>query len=150
MHKEEIAMDTKEFMAKTRWAVDEAAKGNADGLDQVHDPDIVIHLYPFPDIKGLQTEKQSRIAAWQGFSDIHTDWEEMISEGDTIVARYTVHVKHTGSNPQFPVPPTGKDVVFKGCFFLHQKDGKTVEAFEYDDWLGFMQQLGIVPPIGPK
>ncbi|MBN1375025.1 MAG: ester cyclase [Dehalococcoidia bacterium] len=143
-------MESKEFMAKMQWALEEAAKGNADALDQVHDPDIVCHLYPFEDIKGLQIEKQSRLAAWQGFSDIHTDWEEMISQDDTIAARYTVHVKHTGENPQFPVPPTGKEVVLRGCFFAHQKNGKTIEVFECDDWLGFMQQLGVIPPAGPK
>ena len=67
-------MKTEEVMAKIRWALGEAAKGNTDALDQIHDPDIVYHLYPFPDI----------------------------------------------------------------------------EAFEYDDWLGFLQQLGVVPLIGPK
>jgi predicted ester cyclase len=137
-------MDTKEVMAKIRWALEEAARGNGDALDQVHAAGIVNHLYPFPDVKGLQAEKQGRLAAWTGFSDMHTDWEEVISERDTIAVRYTVRVKHTGVNPQFPVPPTGKEVVFRGCFFAHQKNGKTVEVFEYDDWLGFLQQLGVV------
>jgi len=137
-------------MAKIRWALEEAAKGNVDALDQVHSPSIVYHLYPFPDNSGLQVEKQGRLAAWKGFSDIRVDWEEMISEGDTIAARYTVHAKHTGVNPQFPVRPTDKDVVLRGCFFAHQKNGKSVEAFEYDDWLGFLQQLGVLPAVGPK
>jgi predicted ester cyclase len=143
-------MENKEAIAKIRWALEEAARGNADALDQIHDPNIVIHLYPFPDIKGLQADKQGRLTAWKGFSDVHTDWEESISEGDTLFARYTVHVKHTGVNPQFPVPPTGKEIVLRGCFIAHQKDGKAVEIFEYDDWLGFLQQLGAVPSPGPK
>jgi len=45
----------------------------------------------------------------------------MISEGNTIAARYTVRAKHTGVNPQFPVLPTGKEVVFKGCFLLTKR-----------------------------
>lgn len=143
-------METKEVMSKIRWALEEAANGNTDALDQIHDPDILIHLYPFPDIKGLKAEKQSRLAAWKGFSDIHSDWEEMISEGDTVVARYTVRFKHTGVNPQYPVPPTGKEIVLKGCFIAHQKNGKTVEIFEYDDWLSFLQQLGVLPQLDSK
>ena len=143
-------MKAKEVMARMRWALEEAATGNVDALDQIHDHNIVYHLYPFPDNKGLQVEKQGRLAAWKGFSDIHVDWEEVISKGDTIAARYTVRAKHTGVNPQFPVPPTGKEVVLKGCFFVHQKDGKGVGAFEYDDWLGFLQQLGVVPLVVPK
>jgi predicted ester cyclase len=81
---------------------------------------------------------------------MHVDWEEMISEGDTIAARYTVRAKHTGVNPRFPVQPTGKHVLFKGCLFAHRKNGKDVKVFEYDDWLGFLQQLGIVPLTAQK
>ena len=40
-------MEIKKVMAKIRWALEEAAKGNVDALDQIHDPDIVYHLYPF-------------------------------------------------------------------------------------------------------
>jgi predicted ester cyclase len=144
------SMGTKEAFAKIRYALEEAARGNTAPLDEIHDPNIIYHLYPFPDIKGLQAEKQSRVGAWTGFSDMHTDWEEAVSEGDTIIVRYTVRVKHTGVNPQFPVPPTGKEVLLRGCFFSRQKNGKAVEVFEYDDWLGFLQQLGAVNVVGPK
>jgi len=143
-------METKEVISKIRKALEEAAKGNTDLLDGIHDPDIVYHLYPFPDLKGLKTEKLARVDAWKGFSGMHTDWEEVISEGATIVVRYTVHVKHTGVNPQYPIPPSGKEVVLKGCFLAHQKNGKSVEVFEYDDWLGFLQQLGVVSLPGQK
>lgn len=137
-------MENQEVVAKMCWALEEAAKGNVDTLDEIHDPDIVIHLYPFPDIRGLAVEKQSRLSAWKGFSDIHSEWEEIISQGDIIIARYTVRFKHTGINAQFQIPPTGKELILRGCFFAHQKKGKTVELFEYDDWLGLFQQLGLV------
>ena len=143
-------METKEVMAKIRWALEEATKGNVDALDQIYDPNIVFHLYPFPDIKGLQAVKQGMLAAWKGFSDVRIDWGEMIGEGNTIAIRHTVRSKHTGVNPQYPVPATGKEVIFKGCYFAHQRNGKCFEIFEYDDWLGFLQQLGVVPLIGSK
>jgi hypothetical protein len=50
-------MKTKEVMFKMRLALEEAAKGNVDALDQIHSPNIVYHLYPFPDVKGLHAEK---------------------------------------------------------------------------------------------
>ena len=50
-------------MTKIRWAIEEAAKGNVDGLDQIHDPNILYHIYPFPDVKGVEAEKQGRPAA---------------------------------------------------------------------------------------
>ena len=76
------------------------------------------------------------------------DWDEMVVEGNTIAHRFTLHIKHTGHYPAIPVPPEGKEVVIKGSVFLHVKDGKIVEAFQYGDWLGMFQQLGIVQPMG--
>jgi hypothetical protein len=141
-------MKTQELVTKMRLAVEESAKGNVNLLDEIHDPDIVIHLPPFPDLKGLKAEKQARLNAWLGFSGLKTDWEESCISGDTIIERYTVRVKHTGVSPQNPLPPTGKEVILKGCYFAHQKNGKIDEIFEYDDWLGFYQQLGIVSRKG--
>ena len=136
-----------EFKARIRWALEEVGKGNADALDQIYDPNIVFHLYPFADIEGLQPVKEGMLAAWKGFSDIHIDWEEMVAEGDTIAIKYTLRAKHAGVNPRYAVPPTGKEVIFRGCYFAYQKNGKVVEVFEYDDWLGFLQQLGVVQPL---
>ena len=36
----------------------------------------------------------------------------------------------------------------KGCIAVHLAGGKIVEEFEYSDYLGFLQQLGVVPPLG--
>lgn len=143
-------MVTKEFMNKVRWAPEESMKGNINALDQIDEPDVVVHVFPFVETKGIQAVKQSLAGLGQGFSNIWLEWEEMISEGDNYAARYTMHMKHTGINPMFPIPPTGKDMTVKGSFFAHTRNGKDAEAFEYDDWLGFMQQLGMVPPIGQK
>jgi hypothetical protein len=42
----------------------------------------------------------------------------------------------------------GKEVIKKGCVVVHIADGKVVEELEYADYLGFLQQLGVVPPLG--
>jgi hypothetical protein len=31
---------------------------------------------------------------------------------------------------------------------VHVKYGKVVEEWEYSDYLGFLQQLSVVPPLG--
>jgi predicted ester cyclase len=56
-------------------------------------------------------------------------------------------MKHTGVSPTVPVPPTGKEVVMKGGLFVHLKNGKIVEVFEYKEYLGLLQQLGVMPPL---
>jgi hypothetical protein len=57
-------------------------------------------------------------------------------------------VGHIRTSPSLPIPPTGKEVVLQGCIVVHGKDGKVVEEWEHSDYLGFLQQLGVVPPLG--
>ena len=145
-------MLVKEIMARERQAVEEAfGKGNVDALDEVFAPDAVFHI-PMPpyDIRGLEAFKQGILAFLQAFSDLRFEWEEVICEGNAAVQRFTWRMKHTGKSAMFPVPPTGKELVYKGCAVYHLKNGKIVEFFEYADVLGFLQQLGVVPPMGQK
>jgi predicted ester cyclase len=142
---------TKEIMARERWATEEAfVKGNMDALDEVFAPDAVFHVLPLPDFKGLKAFKQFATALGQGFTAPRWNWDEVIIEGNTAVQRYTVRMKQTGTNPMFPVPPTGKELVIKGCVVYHLKNGKVVEFFEHSDFMGLLQQLGIVPPMGKQ
>ncbi len=97
--------------------------------------------------KGLQAFKQFCMGVGSLLTELRWHWEEVIIEGNTAVQRFIIHAKHTGATPMFPVPPTGKAVVAEGCAFYHLKDGKIVEFIEYSNYLGFFQQLGIIPAI---
>ena len=72
----------------------------------------------------------------------------MIHEGDTTAYRWTWRAKHTGESPTLPIPPTGKEAVLVGCTVVGWDGGKIVEEWEYGDYLGILQQLGVVPPLG--
>ena len=142
-------MSIKELAAKDARGIAEAfSKGNLAAFDETHAPDVVSHMPPFPDTKGSEAYKQVITEMRQAFTDIRMDFDETITEGNTIAHRFTLRMKHTGVYPAIPVPPTGKEVVVEGGAFLHVKDGKIVEALQYGDWLGMMQQLGAVPPMG--
>lgn len=142
-------MDIKELAAKDSRAVTEAfVTGNLTPFEETHAPDVVWHMSPFPDAKGMEANKQFITGMRQAFTDVRMDWDETVTEGNTIAHRFTIHMKHTGQYPAIPVPPTGKEVVITGAAFLHVRDGKIVEVFQYGDWLGMLQQLGAVPPMG--
>ena len=142
-------MSLKEVQAKIQWAGEEAwLEGNVDALNEAYAEDYVSHRPPFPDLVGLEAVKQYVAAARLGYSDIEVTYDEWIAEGNSIAYRYTWSAKHTGTSPSLPIPPTGKEVVLQGCVVLHVKDGKGVEEWEYSDYLGFLQQLGVVPPLG--
>jgi predicted ester cyclase len=139
-------MNTKEMTARDRWAVEEAwCKGNLDALNETMSPDVVVHMSPFTDIRGLEAFKQSFMALREGYSEMRMEWADAVCEGDTIAQRITFFMKHTGVNPVFKAPPTGKEISIMGSNFIRVKDGKIVEEFQYIDFLGTLQQLGIVP-----
>jgi predicted ester cyclase len=142
-------MPLEELKAKIRWAGEEAwLKGNVDAFDEVYAADYVWHRPPLPDLSGLEAVKESVAGMRSTYSDIQISYEEMLGEGDSLAYRFTWRAKHTGQSPTLPIPPTGKEVLLQGCIVVHLAGGKIVEEFEYSDYLGFMQQLGVVPPLG--
>ena len=142
-------MSLEELKAKIRWAGEEAwLQGNLDALDEVYAADYVWHRPPFPDTSGIEAVKESIEGMRSAYSDIQIVYEEMVGEGSRIAYRYSMRARHTGVTPTMPIPPTGKEVTLVGCVVVNVADGKIVEEFEYSDYLGFLQQLGVVPPLG--
>ena len=142
-------MSLEEMKAKIRWAGEEAwLEGNLDALDEVYAADYVWHRPPFPDTRGIEAVKESIEGMSSAYSDIQFVYEEMVGEDSSIAYRYTWRAKHTGVSPTMPIPPTGKEVTLVGCVVVHIVDGKIVEEFEHSDYLGFLQQLGVIPPLG--
>lgn len=93
--------------------------------------------------KGREGFKQ-QWRQWQSaFPDIHFEIEEMIAEGDTVVARWTLTGTHQG--PFLGLAPTGKRIRVGGMSLDHLKDGVLVSGFDGWDNLGLRQQLGLIP-----
>jgi steroid delta-isomerase-like uncharacterized protein len=142
-------MSQEEMKQKIAWAGKEAwLEGNLDALDEVYADDYVFHRPPLPDLNGLAAAKEYIGRTREAYSDLQVSYDEMIAEGNSIAYRYTWRGHHTGQSQALPIPPAGKEVTLVGTVVLHVKDGKVVEEFEYSDYLGFLQQLGIVPPLG--
>ncbi len=77
------------------------------------------------------------------FSELHFSIEDLIAEGDKVVARTTSRAIHSGDYQG--LPPTGKQIAFSGITVERIKDGKIVERWASYDMMGLMQQLGLVP-----
>jgi len=127
-------------------------QGKMDVLDEQYATDYVYHRTPFPDIVGLEAFKQYITDNRSSYSDLHITIEEMIVEGNVVAMRGTYSGTQTGASPTLGIPATGKQITFKWCAVSHRVNGKTVEDWNYVDWLGFMKQLGftIAPPQPPE
>jgi len=76
--------------------------------------------------------------------------EDVIAEGDKVVARWVVRGTHKGEfmGPTGSIPPTGKQVTVLAIHIFRIADGKFIERWPERDRLGLLQQLGVVPAPG--
>lgn len=76
------------------------------------------------------------------FPDVHVTIEDLIGEGDKVVAR--LHASATNTGPFAGQPPTGNKIQFGSIRIYRIADSKIVETWAMQDRLGLMEQLGFV------
>jgi len=108
-------------------------------------PDLVFHNASTT-INGLEASMQALSVLLTAFPDARFTVEDMIAEGDKMVARYTLHGSHQGNF--MGIPPTGKQITVTGIEIFHFANGKVVEEWVNGDDLGLLQQLGVIPVPG--
>jgi predicted ester cyclase len=82
-------------------------------------------------------------AHWRnGFPDYHFHLEDLIAEGDKVVARMPFTGTQTG--PVLDIPPTGRNVRVSEIVIFRVVAGKIVEAWEEYDEIGMRRQLGVL------
>jgi steroid delta-isomerase-like uncharacterized protein len=117
-------------------------KGNEAAVDELTDPSFVDHdaFNPTHDIEGVrQFTRQARAA----FPDIRFIVEDLVAEGDKVVARFRMEGTHRGEFQG--IPPSGKRISATGIDILRFSNGKAVEHWGEFDQLGMLQQLGAIP-----
>ncbi|MFJ8013824.1 ester cyclase [Streptomyces sp. NPDC096339] len=70
---------------------------------------------------------------------VHVD--ELIAEGDRVVARVTQRGKHGGTHPRMP-EPTGRDFEVEAIWIFTLAEGRIAEIRAVSDRLGLFLQLG--------
>jgi steroid delta-isomerase-like uncharacterized protein len=114
-------------------------------VDQMVAPGAVFH--GLPDSDGPEGQKRRIDRLNTACPDGHFSIEDLIAEGDKVVARWTFRGTHRGE--YFGIPPTGKQVALTGITIYGITVGKIQEAWTNLDALGLMQQLGVIPS-GPS
>lgn len=93
-------------------------------------------------IRGTAALKQSIEDNLVSFPDLRVTIEEQLSDGDTVVSRYTA--RGTQSGPYHGLEPTGKPVEFTAIAIHRFADGKITEGWRIVDRLDILEQLGRV------
>lgn len=111
-------------------------------------PDFVFHRQPFPDVIGVEANRQSDLEMGRAFTEQQTTVFDFVIEGDRAAIRYTWQSVHSGVSPNLQIPPTNKTIQIEGCMVVHFKDNKIVEWWDYSDMLGLLTQVGLIPAMG--
>jgi len=119
-----------------------------DELPQVVAPDVVDHnavIFMQPEGSG-GVEEGIRMLL-EGVPDLRLTTQELLAEGDQVVARFTMSGTNTGDYRGLPAP-TQQHFESEAIAILRIADGRVTELRGTADRLGMLTQLGILPDIG--
>jgi steroid delta-isomerase-like uncharacterized protein len=114
--------------------------GNRSILNEVYSPDIVLH-FPGSRPMGFDALSEMVDSVYTAFPDFTHNIEDLLAEGDKVIARLTDVGTHLGDYQG--IPPTGKQISMTAIAIMQIQDNQIVEVWEDLDMLGFLEQLGM-------
>ncbi len=117
-------------------------RGDLDVVERYYAPSYVDHT-PSP-VRGLAPGREGARRAFalfrQALPDTRHTIEDLIAEGDRVVARISARGTHTGEI--FGQPPTGRVVTLSGIVIYRILEGRIAERWA-ERGLGVLDQLGV-------
>lgn len=119
----------------------------SDVLDAVVDPD-VRNSTPLPvAATGVEGLKQVWAMLLRAMPDVHLTIEDLVAEGNTVVARNLVVGTHRGEF--MGLPGTGTPLSYDEIFIFRFVNGRIAQIAGIVDGVSQMRQLGILPTPHP-
>lgn len=121
-------------------------EGNLDLIDELVAEDFVDHE-GFPGIPNTGPEAVRAVFSMflAAFPDLQMTVDDMIAEGDKIVARVTMSGTHRGD--LMGIPPTNKGFKVQAIDIAEIHDGKLTAHWGVTDQVAMMEQLGLAPEM---
>lgn len=145
-------MSVESNKAVVRRAYEEGMNTRSMGVvEECFTPDYVAHFPGVAPIRGRDALEALLAAFFEAFPDIVFRVDDLIGEGDRVVARWSADATHSGVFRGFPprtrgVEPTGRKVNFSATDIYRMVDGKIAEEWNTLEQLDVLHQLGVLPP----
>jgi steroid delta-isomerase-like uncharacterized protein len=121
-------------------------KGNLSVAEELYAPNYTHHDPSTPDFgRGPESERKRATLYRTAFPDLKLTIEDIIAEGETVMARWSCRGTHKGDLSGSA--PTGKQFTISGVTIARLTNGKLAEGYVNWDALGLMQQLGVAPEL---
>lgn len=119
-------------------------QGDLEGyLTTLYDRNVVLHFLPPGLPQGHEGARLFYSGFLAGFPDVQLYFDDFVSEGDRLAVRYHLEMTHQGEFQG--IPPTGRRVALTGLTIMRFADGKVIARWSESDFLGVLQQLGVMP-----
>jgi len=115
-------------------------------ITTLYAPEAVGHFLPSGMPQGHTGLRLFYGAFHTGFPDAQLIFDDIVSEGDRVAIRFRLNMTHTGEFNG--IPATNRRVSLPGITIFRFVGGKSVERWSESDFLGLMQQLGVIPMPG--
>ena len=125
--------------------VDEIQNAHSlDAIDSIFAEDFVDHMASSGGLYlgGMEGLKRGYATFLDAFPDLHVTVEDMIAEGDKVVAYKTLSGTHRGTHLE--IPPTGKRVQYQIISIYRIKNGKIAEYWGLQDEISLKRQLDVI------
>ena len=133
-------MSTDDNKRLVRRFVDEVlAGGRVEPIDELVAADFVSHTWDMTDA-GRDKLKATTPQMHERLTDVEMTVDDLVAEGDQVVARLTSSATPTGDF--MGVPAAGKRYTIGEIHWFRLRDGQLIEHWHQIDGLGMMRQLG--------
>jgi len=140
-----MSLEQNKVLAR-RLMEEDISRGDEAVADQIIHPEFFDHTNPPGMQHGLDGHKAIVRLFRATFPDLEWRIDDLIAEGDKVVARTTMRGTQRGEF--FGIPPCGKTVEMAGVHIMRIADGKIIEHWGSNDDLSMLLQLGatVAPP----
>lgn len=117
--------------------------GDLGAIEEIVHPEAVYHDPANPEAGGRSGIRHFVAGYRSAFPDARLTIEDMFSQGDKVVSRWTARGTHRGEF--MGLAPTGRPITVTGITIDRYADGRIVEAWGNWDTLGLLRQIDAAP-----
>jgi steroid delta-isomerase-like uncharacterized protein len=122
--------DSKNAALARRWFVEVWNQRREATVNELLAPDAAGHLEGGLEVRGAAEFHPVRAALLGAFPDFEVQIDQIISDGDDVVVRWSAKGTHLGES--LGIPASNRPAGFRGMTWLKFRDGKIVEG--WDAW----------------
>jgi predicted ester cyclase len=143
-------LDEHKAVVRRYFEGDHDGRDNTEIWDEICTPDMALVAAIFPPVQGLPMLKQFARGMHDAMTGFGITVDDMVAEDDQVAARWTMRGTHAAGPLPLPdgstLPASGRTMEITGMSFLRMEEGRLAEERVEADWIGFLSQLGAMPP----